>query len=74
MADIFLSYAKDDRARARTIAQLLESCGWSVFWDKKIEAGHDWRQVVQSELDGAGAVVVLWSHATFVRIEPNEPL
>jgi len=64
MADIFLSYAKDDRARARTIAQVLESCGWSVFWDKKIEAGDNWRQVVQSELDGAGAVVVLWSHAS----------
>ena len=63
MADVFLSYAKEDRTRARTLAQVLESCGWSVFWDRKIGAGQDWRQVVQSELDGANAVVVLWSHA-----------
>jgi hypothetical protein len=64
MADIFLSYAKEDRAPARTIAKVLESCGWSVFWDRKITAGDDWRRVVQSELDAAGAVVVLWSHTS----------
>jgi hypothetical protein len=64
VADIFLSYAKADRARARTITGVLESCGWSVFWDTKISAGDDWRRVVQSELDRAGAVVVLWSHTS----------
>jgi hypothetical protein len=64
MADIFLSYAKEDRTRAQTIAAVIESCGWSVFWDRKITAGQDWRQIVQSELDSAGVVVVLWSHAS----------
>jgi hypothetical protein len=64
VADVFLSYAKEDRARARLIAGVLESCGWSVFLDRKIAAGQDWRQTVQSELDGAGAVVVLWSRAS----------
>jgi hypothetical protein len=64
MADIFLSYAKQDRSRAQSIGGVLESCGWSVFWDRKIAAGQDWRKVVQSELDGAGVVLVLWSHAS----------
>lgn len=64
MANIFLSYAKADYARAKTIARVLESCGWSVFWDHKIRTGDDWRKVLQSELDGAGAVVVLWSHSS----------
>ena len=64
MADIFLSYATEDRVRARRIAGVLESCGWTVFWDRKIAAGQDWRQVVQSELDAAGAVVVLWSQTS----------
>ena len=64
MADIFLSYAKEDREPARRIAKVLESCGWSVFWDRKIAAGDNWREVVQSELDGAGAVVVLWSETS----------
>lgn len=64
MADVFLSYAKEDRSRAQTIAAVLESCGWSVFWDRKITAGQDWRQILQSQLDSAGVVVVLWSHAS----------
>jgi TIR domain len=64
MADIFLSYAKEDREPARRIAKVLESCGWSVFWDRKITAGDNWREIVQSELDGAGAVVALWSYAS----------
>jgi hypothetical protein len=64
VADVFLSYSKEDRTRAQTIASVLESCGWSVFWDRKIAAGQDWRQILQSELDSAGVVVVLWSHAS----------
>jgi len=64
VADIFLSYATEDRARARRIAGMLESGGWKVFWDRKIAPGQDWRQVVQSELDTARAVVVLWSQTS----------
>jgi hypothetical protein len=64
VSDVFLSYAKEDRARARRIADVLESCGWSVFWDHKIAPGEDWRLVVQSELDRAAVVVVLWSHSS----------
>src|SRR5215207_3641397 len=64
MADVFLSYSTEDRDRAHTIAAVLESCGWSVFWDRKITAGQDWRQVLQAALDSAAAVVVLWSHAS----------
>src|SRR4029453_3520938 len=62
VADVFLSYAKEDRSRAKIFATLLESCGWSVFWDHKIGVGDEWRQVLESELDRASVVVVLWSH------------
>jgi hypothetical protein len=64
VADVFLSYAREDRTRARRIADLLASCGWSVFWDHKIDVGDDWRQTLQSELQRAGVVVVLWSRAS----------
>ena len=64
MADIFLSYANPDRSRAKLFADLLSSCGWSVFWDGQIKAAADWRDVLQGELDKAGAVVVLWSEAS----------
>ena len=32
MAVIFLSYAREDEARASVVAAGLESRGWSVFW------------------------------------------
>lgn len=64
MPIVFSSYTKVDRARARSIAGLLESCGYSVFRDHTITMGEDWRQVVQSELDSAGVVVVLWPHSS----------
>ena len=39
MSDIFLSYASDDRSRARSLAEALEAQGWSVWWDRIIPAG-----------------------------------
>jgi len=33
MADIFINYASIDRPTARRLADALEVCGWSVWWD-----------------------------------------
>lgn len=32
MADIFISYATEDRERAKALAEALELRGWSVWW------------------------------------------
>jgi hypothetical protein len=39
----------------RDVAKVLESCGWSVFWDRKIAAGDNWREVV-ADVDRARIV------------------
>jgi hypothetical protein len=59
--DIFISYARDDRERAKSLAQALEKQGWSVWWDPNIPTGRDWRKEVESALAAARSVVVLWS-------------
>jgi hypothetical protein len=59
--DVFLSYAREDRERARTIASALEAQGWSVWWDRKIVAGQSFDRTIEEQLKSAGAVVVLWS-------------
>jgi hypothetical protein len=61
MADIFISYAREDRERARTIASGLQVRGWSVWWDRDVIAGQAFDQVIEHELETAKSVVVLWS-------------
>lgn len=61
MADVFISYASDDREKAQKLAGALEACGWSVWWDRKIIAGQIFDEVIEHELGTAKCVVVLWS-------------
>jgi TIR domain len=78
MADIFLSYAREDLTRAHGIAQALESHGWSVWWDRRIPPGQEFTSYIQRQLDDARCIVVLWSKASvasaFVRDEAAEGL
>jgi endonuclease G len=61
MIDIFLSYTHIDRQRARPIVELLESEGWTVWWDRGIEPGMAWQPELEIELANCRAVIVLWS-------------
>ena len=61
MADIFISYANEDRERAAQVATLLESEGWSVWWDRRIPAGRTWRKVLEDALLETRCMMVLWS-------------
>ena len=63
MADIVLSYARDDRRQAELVADALERSGWSVWWDRAILPGTNYRQVIEAQLSAARCVVVLWSAA-----------
>jgi hypothetical protein len=64
VSDIFLSYAKEDRGRARILAEAIERAGRSVFWDRKVPAGLTWRRFIGEELRGARCVVVAWTAAS----------
>src|SRR5215468_11936755 len=61
MADIFVSYSKEDAERARQLVQHLSAQGWSVFWDRNVPPGKQWREVLEAELMAAACVIVLWS-------------
>jgi hypothetical protein len=61
MAEIFLSYANEDRETALRISELLESAGWTVWWDRRIPAGRTWRSVIEEALVQMRCMVVLWS-------------
>jgi TIR domain len=61
MADVFISYAGEDRDRVGPLAHALEAQGWSVWWDRHIVAGQTFDQVIERELTSAKSIVTLWS-------------
>ena len=61
MAQVFLSYDRDDAGKARVIAQALERAGHGVWWDRYIQGGAQYSKEIESALKRADAVVVLWS-------------
>jgi len=61
MADVFISYASEDRERAAKLASALGERGWSVWWDRKIVAGQTFDHAIERELETAKSVVALWS-------------
>ncbi len=61
MTDIFLSYTEKDREQARRVAAMLESVGWTVWWDRRIPAGETWRGVLEKALGNMRCMIVLWS-------------
>ncbi|MCX7359314.1 MAG: toll/interleukin-1 receptor domain-containing protein [Alphaproteobacteria bacterium] len=73
MADIFISYASEDRNRVRPLAEALQERGFNVWWDRSLAAGQDYTAIIEKELKDAKAVIVLWTqssaNSTFVRDE-----
>jgi TolB-like protein len=58
---VFVSYARDDEVSARTIIDLLQRSGYGVWWDDLIPSGERFGAEIAKALEGARAVVVLWS-------------
>ena len=61
MADVFISYAREDRARAELLADQIEAVGLSVWWDRDLLPMEEWDEALERELTAAKAVVVVWT-------------
>jgi adenylate cyclase len=76
LADLFISYARQDRPLVVPIVRALEAEGWSVWWDPEIVPGQEFDRLIAAELDTAKAVVVVWTPASvesrWVRGEARE--
>ncbi len=61
MADVFLSYARGDRAVAERLAHAISDSGLTVWWDRHIKGGAQFSHDIERQLDAAARVLVLWS-------------
>jgi adenylate cyclase len=61
MSHVFISYARSDEPLARLIADNLREDGFEVWRDDELPAHRAYAEVIEERINGAKAVVVLWS-------------
>lgn len=72
-ADVFVSYAHDDRPFVVKLVRALEQAGCKVWWDTALTPGQTFSPVIQKALESARCVIVVWSKASLTsRWVPDE--
>ena len=61
MADIFISYKREEQRTAKKLADALQKKGWTVWWDPEVRAGERFDDVIEKALIESKCVIVLWS-------------
>lgn len=64
MADVFISYAREDTSVAQAIAAGLSKRGLEVWWDRELQPGERYSKKIREEISRARKVIVLWSNAS----------
>ena len=75
MADIVISYKREEHQTARALADGLRAKGWTVWWDPKLRAGEHFDDAIERAIRDAKCVIVLWSKLStkseYVKDEAN---
>jgi formylglycine-generating enzyme required for sulfatase activity len=75
MADVFISYKREDREQARALAEALATRGLDVWWDIELLPGSRFADEIRSIIEQAKVAVVLWSERSvtsdYVRAESD---
>lgn len=71
--DIFLSYKREDKARAEIFVDAFKKTDLSLWWDDALDAGEIYRAIIQKKLEENGCVVVLWSENSVKQSDSIEP-
>lgn len=78
MADVFISYKREERHAAESLARAFGESGYLVWWDRELVGGDRFDDVINEELENARCVLVLWSElatrSTYVPAEAKRGL
>ena len=58
---VFVSYARADEKQAKAVIKCIDRAGFRVWWDALIPSGDRFSARIAEALEGARAIVVLWS-------------
>jgi TolB-like protein len=61
VADIFISYASEDRERVVPLVEHLQEAGFSIWWDRQLQGGAVFPKEIEDEVNRALVVLVAWS-------------
>lgn len=64
LADIFVSYSSSDLDRVEPLVAHLQSAGYSVWFDRQLHGGTVFSEKIESEVQQAKLVVVIWSNSS----------
>jgi predicted Zn finger-like uncharacterized protein len=60
-SDIFISYKREEHRKASTLAAAFKDFGWTVWWDRDLQAGDHFESVIKKRIHSTRVVIVLWS-------------
>ncbi len=63
MADVFISYARDNQAVVRQLAEAVKRAGYSVWWDDELPPHLSYGDVITEKIGSAKAAIVVWSQS-----------
>lgn len=63
MADVFISYKREERGKAKALAEAIVKRGYSVWWDVELLPGDRFAKEIDAVIGKAKAAIVLWSKA-----------
>jgi len=61
MADVFISYKREDREYVRLLVRGLQECGFTVWWDNRLEWGESWAKCIKRALNSSKCTIVVWT-------------
>jgi hypothetical protein len=64
LADVFISYKREERGKAKALAEAVVKRGYSVWWDVDLLPGDRFAKEIDAVIGKAKAAVVLWSKAS----------
>jgi hypothetical protein len=61
MADVFISYSRENQAPVRALAEAVKREGYCVWWDDELPPHRSYGDVITEQIGAAKAAIVVWS-------------